>query len=190
MHWVPGKKETRDSGRLRSRSSRLEPRRAAMRTHGPAGQSCHRRRGLDSAVIGTRSGNSGMDMPVIVVDVMARRIEAVTPAAESQAAGHSSMIVVDAMARRIEAVTPAAESQAAGHSSSAVPQQADDSSARAGVGATWDPDAGTEPTAIAGYALVIKKPDGRTVIVKPTKAVLRSANPVGGARSHASGTTS
>ena len=41
MHRVTGKKQTWD-WRLRSRSSRLGP---AMRTHGPAGQSCHRRRG-------------------------------------------------------------------------------------------------------------------------------------------------
>ena len=33
--------------------------------------------------------------------------------------------------------------------------------------------------AIAGYALRILKPDGRTVFVKPTKAVLRSAAPAG-----------
>jgi hypothetical protein len=42
--------------------------------------------------------------------------------------------------------------------------------------------AGAGVEAIAGYALRILKPDGRTVFVKPTKAVLRSAAPAGGVK--------
>lgn len=44
--------------------------------------------------------------------------------------------------------------------------------------ASWDTGVAT----IAGYALVIRKPDGRTVVTRPTKAVLRSAPPAGGVK--------
>ena len=45
-----------------------------------------------------------------------------------------------------------------------------------------EPTTNTVPVPIAGYALVVRKAGGQTVVLKPTLAVLRSANAVAALR--------
>ena len=45
-----------------------------------------------------------------------------------------------------------------------------------------EPTTNTVPVPIAGYALVVRKAGGQTVVLKPTLAVLRSANAEGGVK--------